>query len=275
MPHPRSTIDLNDPRNISVFDEMPFWSAPFGIRLLEKVVPRQHMMALDIGFGTGFPLTELAMRLGDSGTVYGIDPWETAIRRVEYKLEKYGIRNVKIITGEAENIPLADGSLDLIVSNNGLNNVHDPVRVYSECHRVLKSGGQLLFTINLDTSMAEFYAVMRQVLQDKKMPEALEAVNKHIYEKRKPLQEVKSQLEKSGFIVRQVTEDSFAYRFADATSLFNHYFFRLAFIPAWLECVEEGRREEVFTEIENRMNATGEPVTLTVPFVVVDCGKRG
>jgi arsenite methyltransferase len=61
------------------YDELPLWSAPFGIKLLEEVPLRKNIRALDIGFGTGFPLLELAQQLGASSVVYGIDPWEEAV----------------------------------------------------------------------------------------------------------------------------------------------------------------------------------------------------
>ncbi|MBN1577163.1 MAG: hypothetical protein JW913_11460 [Chitinispirillaceae bacterium] len=59
-------------------DELPFWSAPFGLKLLDLIEYRRNITALDIGFGCGFPLIELAMRLGPTCTVYGIDPWDEA-----------------------------------------------------------------------------------------------------------------------------------------------------------------------------------------------------
>ena len=45
------------------------------------------MTVLDVGFGTGFPLLELAQRLGKSATIYGIDPWEAAHERTHLKMD--------------------------------------------------------------------------------------------------------------------------------------------------------------------------------------------
>src|ERR1035437_237983 len=96
-------FDLNSEQLIEVFDELPLWAAPFGLKLLEKVVLRKGITALDIGFGAGFPLTELAMRLGSTCKVYGIDPWAVASKRARKKIAFYGIENVEIIEGVAEN----------------------------------------------------------------------------------------------------------------------------------------------------------------------------
>ncbi|MCW8961437.1 MAG: hypothetical protein OQK29_07725 [Ignavibacteriaceae bacterium] len=76
----KTNCNLNDSEVVSVIDELPLWSAPFGLRLLDKINYRKNITALDIGSGLGFPLLEVAMRLGDSCKVYGIDPWEAAVR---------------------------------------------------------------------------------------------------------------------------------------------------------------------------------------------------
>ena len=107
------------------------------------------------------------MRLGNSCKVYGIDPWEAAVERIKTKINIYGITNTEIITGVAEKIPLPDNSVDLIFSNNGLNNVNDLEAVLNECSRVSKIGSQLVFTFNTDKTMIEFYSVLEDVLREK------------------------------------------------------------------------------------------------------------
>src|SRR5664280_2828971 len=67
--------DFDFTEYVNVSDECSIWSAPFGLKLLDYIDYKQNISALDIGFGTGFPLTEIALRLGESSTVYGIDPW--------------------------------------------------------------------------------------------------------------------------------------------------------------------------------------------------------
>jgi arsenite methyltransferase len=269
-------LDLNSPENVSFFDELPLWSAPFGLRLFEQIRLRKNIAALDIGFGAGFPLTELAMRLGNSCTVYGIDPWEAAIVRTKEKLRHYGITNVKIFRGMAEEIPLEDGSVDLIVSNNGINNVSDLNRVLSECHRVMRDNGQFVLSVNLDTTMIEFYTVMEQVMTDLGLKSETGRIREHIYSKRRPLPELLSLLNQSGFTVSSTVEDRFDYRFTDGTTLLRHFFMRLAFIPSWENIVPADRRHEVFRIIEDRLNGQAEHaghINLGVPFVVIDCAK--
>jgi ubiquinone/menaquinone biosynthesis C-methylase UbiE len=276
MDNDKEYLNLDSPDNVGFFDELPLWSAPFGLKLFEQVRLKKNITAIDIGFGAGFPLTELAMRLGKSCTVYGIDPWEAAIVRTEEKLRHYGITNVRIIRGVAEEIPLKDGSVDLIVSNNGINNVSDLNGVLSECSRIMRANGQFVLSVNLDTSMIEFYSVMEQVLTGLAMKTEISRMREHIYVKRKPLPELISLLNNHGFTVDRIVEDQFDYQFTDGTTLLQHFFMRLAFIPSWESIVPEVSRDKVFQRIEAKLNeqaAQSGQCKLTVPFVVISCGK--
>lgn len=270
-------LNLDSPENVGFFDEIPLWSAPFGLMLFEQIHLKKNITALDIGFGTGFPLTELAMRLGRTSTVYGIDPWEAAVLRTEEKLRHYGITNVKIIRGVAEAIPLENGSVDLIVSNNGINNVSDLNRVLAECSRIMKEKGQFVLSVNLDNTMIGFYSVMEQVLTDLDMKEEIKNMKEHIYCKRKPMPELTALLKHNGFTVNKIVEDKFDYQFTDGTTLFQHFFIRLAFLPSWKNIVPTDRQEEVFQKIEGRLNEMADMTgrcQLIVPFAILNCGKK-
>ena len=126
------TFNTEDIELASVLDELPLWSAPFGISLLDTVRLRKNINVLDVGSGTGFPIIELAQRLGESCVLYGIDPWETVNYRARMKVNKYNLGNVKIITGHAEDLPFEDGFFDLVISNNGINNVSDFEKAINE-----------------------------------------------------------------------------------------------------------------------------------------------
>lgn len=269
--------DINNPELLSAFDELPFWSAPFGLKLLDQVTLKSGMKALDIGCGTGFPLTELAMRLGPTSHVYGLDPWTAAQNRLIKKLVAYGIQNVTLLNGVSESIPLIDNSIDLIVSNNGLNNVTDLELSLQECCRVSKPGAKLVFTFNLEASMAEFYTALKLVLHDFSVPAEPDAIQKQIASKRLPVSEYKRLLSDTGFTNIQVTYDRFQYRFASGTALFSHYFIRMAFLEGWMSVVPEPYRQQVFNELENRFNrlaASGGEVTLTIPYAVISAEKE-
>ena len=74
-------IDFSSEAMVAAYDELPLWSAMFGLLLLEHVPLANVRHALDVGCGTGFPLIELAERLGPGAIVHGIDPWKAGLAR--------------------------------------------------------------------------------------------------------------------------------------------------------------------------------------------------
>jgi ubiquinone/menaquinone biosynthesis C-methylase UbiE len=110
---------------------------------------RRNIRVLDIGSGLGFPLIELAQRLGATCEVYGIDPWTQADERARMKARVWKLNNVTVVPGNAEQLPFTDGFFELVVSNNGTNNVDDEEETLREICRVAKPGGQIVLTMNL------------------------------------------------------------------------------------------------------------------------------
>lgn len=261
----------------AVADECSLWSAPFGLKLLKFIDYRKNITALDIGFGTGFPLTELAMRLGDSSVVYGIDPWTGGSERAIRKIDYFGINNIRIFNEYAESIPLEDNTVDLITSNNGINNVTDMDKVLSECSRIMKSGGQFVQTMNLDKSMIEFYTELENALAEKNLPERIDMMYRHIYEKRRPENEIRRMIAKHGFIIRDMEHDQFDYIFSDGTAMLNHYFIRLAFMESWKKLIPSECLFDIFDTIETRLNNKAEilgSLKLSIPFVLINAYKK-
>ena len=272
----QSQYNLNDPACVSIIDDLPFWSAPFGIKLLDVVRYKKNIRALDIGFGFGFPLMELAMRLGPSSKVYGIDPGKAGRERTRLKLKYTDVQNVELIEGVAETMPFENNFFDLIVSNNGLNNVQDLAKVLAECNRVSKMTTQLVFTFNTNRTFIELYDVFREVLREHGLQKCEEKIDAHIYSKRKPLSEFKDVLDAAGFLIRAIHEDEFTYRFSDGTSMFNHFSMKVSFMKAWKEIVPASLQDEIFRQIEDKMNRRAERnqgFAMRVPFVTMDCEK--
>ncbi len=261
----------------SIIDELPLWSAPFGIELLNQIEFKSNLKVLDIGFGTGFPLIEIGQRLGASSTVYGIDPWGPSHTRTMQKIKFYGLKNIKLIKGIAENIPLKNKSIDLIVSNNGVNNVSDMNKVFSECSRISKTGAQFLISVNLNRTMFEFYDIMKEVLNGYRLIEELKNVDMHIYEKRKPVSEIKSLFINNGFEIVKITRKSFKMKFKDGDTFFNHSLIKIGFLSGWEKLLDNKHREKVFKEIRKRMNRTAKKsgyIEMTIPYIVISARKR-
>jgi ubiquinone/menaquinone biosynthesis C-methylase UbiE len=257
-------------------DELPLWSAPFGLTLLDHVKYKPGITALDIGCGAGFPLIELAMRLGKTSTVYGIDPNPEALACVNRKIQDLSITNIQLIEGMAEEIPLGDRTIDLIVSNNGINNVSDINKVLGQCARAIKPGGQFVLSMNLNKTMHEFYDQMQQVLMEFRMYKEIDLMKSHIYEKRRPLKEIIDMLQDHGFEITGLEQDEFSYQFADAAALFSHHFIRTAFMPSWMKLLPEDKAEEIFEIIKFRLDEQAREagfLKLSVPFAVINAVK--
>lgn len=270
-------VALDDAELVSIYDELPLWSAPFGLALLDTVKLRRGIVALDIGCGTGFPVVELAQRLGRSSRVHAVDPWSAALARVRARLRALELANVTLHEGVAEALPLESASVDLIVSNNGLNNVADEARAFGECARVARSGAQLVYAYNLPGSMRELYDAYEAVLRERGLGDEIAAVQAHVFARRKPLAHTIDVLERSGFAVERVHEAEFALRFLDARTMFEHYFVRLAFLPSWWSAIHEEHRAEVFAAIEARLDAQAAQASglaLTIPFACIDARRR-
>lgn len=270
-------FEAGDPQAVAAMEELPLWSAPFGLALLETAKLLPGMKVLDLGCGTGFPLLELAARLGPRGQVTGLDPWQAGLERARAKAELRGIANLKLVEGEAEAMPFEDRSFDLIVSNNGLNNVKDPRRVLAECARVAAMRGQLVMTANLPGTFALFYELFQMLLEDRGMKAEVEALHAHIRAKRKTAQAWQDLAEEAGFAVRKTTESSFTWSFLNGTALFQHWFIRLAFLPPWVAILPPEQAQEFMAFFEGRLNRLALErggLQLEVPFLCLDALRR-
>lgn len=277
MDYLTKNYDWNDPSLISILDELPLWSAPFGLKLLETVMYRPGMRVLDIGSGTGFPLIELANRLGNSCKIFGIDSDKETIKRIELKIQVQKLSNVTVVSDKAERLPFDDKFFHLIVSNNGINNVDDPNAVLSECYRVSRPKAQMIITVNLPATMIEFYNIFEATLKEQGKFKEMMKLRAHIYEKRKPLNTTLNMIRNAGFEIFRVHEESFTMRYLDGTAMFNHFFIKLAFLESWKNILSPADQKPVFAILEEKLNknakATGF-VNLTIPYVCIDCWKR-
>lgn len=108
---------------------------------LASVQPGESV--LDLGSGAGFDCFLAARRTGSTGRVIGVDMTPDMISRARANAARGGYENVEFRLGEIENLPVADHSVDLILSNCVINLSPDKPRVLAEAFRVLRPGGRL------------------------------------------------------------------------------------------------------------------------------------
>jgi ubiquinone/menaquinone biosynthesis C-methylase UbiE len=98
---------------------------------------------LDLGSGAGFDCFLAASRAGDTGKVIGVDMTPDMITKARRNAAKSGFSNVEFRLGEIENLPVANDTADLILSNCVINLSPAKARVFAEAYRALKKGGRL------------------------------------------------------------------------------------------------------------------------------------
>ncbi|MEL6323812.1 MAG: methyltransferase domain-containing protein [Pseudomonadota bacterium] len=148
-------------------DSMPDYAKPLMAAIHDEVLTRYYgcglvlpevmngLSVLDLGCGAGRDCYLISRLVGETGRVVGVDmtdeQLEVANRHVDYHREKYGYAeaNTEFLKGDIErlqDLDLADGSFDLIVSNCVINLTQDKAAVLANAYRLLKPGGEMYFS---------------------------------------------------------------------------------------------------------------------------------
>jgi ubiquinone/menaquinone biosynthesis C-methylase UbiE len=99
-------------------------------------------IVLDLGSGGGIDVLLSAKRVGSKGKAYGLDMTDEMLALANENKKKAGVENAEFLKGEIEHIPLAENSVDVIISNCVINLSTDKDKVLREAFRVLKPGGR-------------------------------------------------------------------------------------------------------------------------------------
>jgi len=105
---------------------------------------KEGEVVLDLGSGAGFDCFLAADKVGESGRVIGVDMTAEMIEKARENARKGDYGNVEFRLGEIENLPVADNSVDVVISNCVINLSPDKRRVFEEAFRALKPGGRVM-----------------------------------------------------------------------------------------------------------------------------------
>ena len=106
-----------------------------------KLAPGE--IVLDLGSGGGFDCFLAAKKVGGEGRVIGVDMTPEMLSKARDNAVKMGTTNVEFRLGEIEHLPVADNSIDVIISNCVINLSPEKKQVFQDAYRVLKPGGRL------------------------------------------------------------------------------------------------------------------------------------
>jgi ubiquinone/menaquinone biosynthesis C-methylase UbiE len=110
--------------------------------LLREISIPENPVCLDVGCGTGISTFELAKRIQNDGTIYGIDISQPMIDQAENHPERSGFPNIRFSIVDAEQLDFPDSMFDLVISNQTLPFIPNKRKALTEIYRVLKPGGQ-------------------------------------------------------------------------------------------------------------------------------------
>jgi arsenite methyltransferase len=100
-------------------------------------------VVLDLGSGAGFDCFLAARQVGNSGHVIGVDMTPAMLEKARNNASRGEYRNVEFRLGEIEHLPLANQSVDVVISNCVINLSPEKAKVFAEAFRVLRPGGRL------------------------------------------------------------------------------------------------------------------------------------
>lgn len=195
----------------------PQFFSRFGRRLVELADIPAGADVLDIAAGRGAILFPAAEAVGPNGSVTGIDLSAEMVRETSADIERRGLRNVRIMQMDAEQLRFPDASFDMVLCGFGLFFFLDLDHALAEFQRVLRPGGRLAATTWGDTDWKWFFDIAGRHLPPS--PETSEAVKR--LQRLDQAENVEAELRHAGFADVRVLRETQDFVYADDEAWWN------------------------------------------------------
>lgn len=235
---------------------LPIWSERFGRLVFRDLELPPKPMVLDAGCATGYVALKLLDMMGDQGRVIALEPIGTLL---DVAREKAGSLSGKRIYFRTEAVSselgFADEVYDLVVSNLGLLEVGDPQRTLQEFARVTRTDGQVIVTLPMAGSFAEFFDIYREVLIRNDLNSVLAKLEQHIARSPEP-EDAARWLEHAGLERVEVDVTQFRLLFRSSREFFFAPVIEYGPLGAWKDIAGKGpEMQDVFWQIKEAIDA--------------------
>ena len=230
------------------------WTGLFGDVLLSRLGPIASGRVLDLACGAGYPTIELADRLGPGVQVIGVDAAEAALQAArDYAGDRPGL---SFEVADVAALPYADGSFEAVTCNLGLHLFPDLAAALREAWRVLRPGGQAVFTAPLAGTLDAFYQPYDAVVEERGLADRVPR------SRRPDPDQLVASFAAAGFPDVQVAADWRNFEFPEATALID----RFPPLAMSRRRLPEAIRDPVWEEVVARIEAarSGGPIRARV-----------
>lgn len=245
----------------SIIEDLSLFSAIPGVELLKHMPNIDFGVILDIATGTGFPALDIASRNINS-EVIAIDYSEDALKIVKEKSVQRNIKNIVLLKCNAENIPIQDKYVDLIVSNNGIGACIDKVAVLEECHRLLKGNGIILFSVMLDSSMDIINYALKKVFFELGIDIGFEK----IYQRRRSYRYYCKILKKLDFSILIAYKYTYGVVYSNGRSILNNYIIKTFFLSQWESVLSKEQRGKFEEDLINKLDELNKRIHVNLDY---------